>query len=226
MSKNLKKFIKHDSSSYFKRNYFKSSDRVGYLNIDILHAVKRLNLKFSNFLEIGCSGGEDLNQFKNSLFKYNKKKVSFTGIDVSKDAIKYASKKFKSIKFLKLSSLELNKIKNKFDMINMGWMLYLLDREEIFNQFNQIYNKININGYLSIIDFQPLFSHTNVNEHTKKFNSYKSDYSTFLESSNLFREIYSVSFEPNMKTKKKFIDRYISVKIYKKIKEDVFAAVG
>ena len=32
-----------------KRNYFKSSDRVGYLNIDILHAVKRLNLKIFKF---------------------------------------------------------------------------------------------------------------------------------------------------------------------------------
>ena len=61
---NLKKFVKFDSEKYFERNFLKSKVRKGYLNYDILYAVKRLNIKFSSFLEIGCSGGEDLSILK------------------------------------------------------------------------------------------------------------------------------------------------------------------
>ena len=111
-------------------------------------------------------------------------------------------------------------------MINLGWMMYLLDRNEIFNQFNIIYNKLNNGGYLSVIDFQPNFPHTNINEHSGKFRSYKTDYSIFLESSNLFKEIYSIAFVPKMASKIKFIDKYISIKIYKKQKfEEVFQII-
>ena len=166
--KNLKNFIKNDSENYFKRN-FKEDLTKGYLNTDILYAVKRLNLKYSNFLEIGCSGGNGLKKFKSSIFDWNKKKIQYYGIDVSAKAIQYAKKKFSDIKFYKLSSLEIGKLNIKFDMINLGWMMYLLDREEIFNQFNILYKNLNSNGYLSIIDFQPSFPHVNINEHSKKF---------------------------------------------------------
>ena len=139
-----------------------------------------MNIKFSSFLEIGCSGGEDLSIFKKMLKKFLEK-INFTGIDVSKEAIKFANKKYKNIDFFELSSLEINKINKSFDMINLGWMMYLLDRNEIFNQFNIIYNKLNNGGYLSVIDFQPNFPHTNINEHSGKFRSYKTDYSIFLK---------------------------------------------
>ena len=82
-----------------------------------------------------------------------------------------------------MSSLKIDKINVKFDLIICGFFLYLLDREEIFKQFDLIYIKLNNNGYLIINDFDPLFNHTNKNIHNRKLKTFKMKYDYFLEQS-------------------------------------------
>ena len=102
----------------------------------------------------------------------------------------------------------------------MVFFLYLLDRQEIFSQFNSIYKKINKNGYLLIQDYNPLFKHTNSFYHNKKINVYKMSYDNFLEESGLFKLIYKFRTNSSLLKKndlKKFKSDDYSFSLFKKI---------
>ena len=119
-----------------------------------------------------------------------------------------------------MSSLEINKIKTNFDLIICGFFLYLLDREEIFNQFNLIYKKLNTDGYIIIQDFDPLFRHTNKSIHNKNLKSFKMSYDNFLEESGLFKMIYKMRNNSNLMkkhSKKRFKSNDVSLTLFKKI---------
>ena len=100
----------------------------------------------------------------------------------------------------------------------MWFFLYLLDREEIFNQFNLIYKKLTTNGHLIINDFDPLFKHTNTSVHNKNLKVFKMSYDNFLEESGLFKVIYKISHNwESINDKKKFKSNDTSITLYKKI---------
>ena len=213
--KNLKIVKTKEADNFFERNLkFYNNPREG--DFKIVDLLKTTQIKPKSILEIGCANGAQLNQYQEIL----NTKVNY-GIDLSSKAINAGKKKFKKLRLLKLSSLEIDKIKTNFDLIICGFFLYLLDREEIFNQFNLIYKKLNQKGYLIIQDYNPLFKHTNTSRHNKKLKSFKMNYDNFLVESGLFKMIYKVEkahpfpLPKNIKIKYKSTEEAISV--YKKI---------
>jgi cyclopropane fatty-acyl-phospholipid synthase-like methyltransferase len=217
MIKNIKIVQKKEGNSYYIRNfnYFNSTNELNENNRRIIELIKINNLKPKSILEIGCANGLNLNQYQ----KFLGTKINY-GVDLSSKAIRDGRKKYKKIKLLKISSLEINKIKHKFDLIIAGFFLYLLDREEIFNQFNLIYKKLNLNGHLIIQDFDPLFKHTNYSMHDKRLKSFKQNYDHFLEESGLFKLLYKIKKNYHLKPvtyKKKFKSEDISIALFEKI---------
>ena len=211
--KNLKIVKKKEADNFFKRNFkLYSQDIKDYTITDL---IKTNSIKPKSILEIGCSNGMRLNQYQQEL----KSKINY-GIDLSQKAINYGNKKYKKLKLLKLSSLEIEKIKINFDLIICGSFLYLLDREVIFKQFDSICKKLSKNGYLIIQDFDPLFKHTNKNIHNKKFKSFKMSYDNFLEESGLFKMIYKKRNNSKLiksNDNKKFKSDDWSLTLFKKI---------
>ena len=163
--KNLNLLKSKEANEYFKRNC-ETQDSILYYNI--INLLKISKIKPKNILEIGCANGSKLNIYQKQL----KPSVSY-GIDLSDKAINHGIKKYKKLKLLHLSSLNINKIKIKFDLIICGYFLDQLDRNEIFKQFDLIYKKLNKNGYLIIYDFDPLFRHTNNNIHHNNLLTFK-----------------------------------------------------
>jgi SAM-dependent methyltransferase len=226
MIKNLKIVKNQEANNYFKRNFIyynnskKKAEGIDDINdygydYRITNAITANNLKVKSILEIGCATGIKLNQYQKIL----KSKISY-GIDLSSEAITVGRKKYKNLKLLKMSSLDIYKIKRKFDLIICGFFLYLLDREEIFHQFNLIYKKINTEGYLIINDFDPLFKHTNTSMHNKNLKSFKMNYDIFLEESGLFKTIYKIRnnfIQKSPNDKKTFKSTDTSITLYKKI---------
>ena len=217
--KNLKLVKTKEANKYFDRNLeFYNNYKGDYRLLDLL---KTNRIKPRSILEIGCANGIKLNEYQQRL----NSKINY-GIDLSSRAINSGKKKFKKLNLLTLSSLEINKIKMNFDLVICGFFLYLLDREEIFNQFNLIYKKLNMNGYLIIEDCDPLFKHTNTSKHNKKLKSFKMSYDAFLEESGLFKMIYKIRNNPmqlgvpglmKMHDKKKFKSADSSITLYQKI---------
>ena len=210
---NLKLFEKKEADKYYLRNikHYKNNSQdqrlSKFLNLDLIQGNK--------ILEIGCCNGKKLDQYRRYL-----KSSKTIGTDISKKAINEGKKIYKDITFKNISSLAINKLKIKFDIIICGFFLYLLDRDEIFNQFNLIYKNLKTNGFLIIEDFDPLFKHTNKNIHHKNLLSFKMNYTNFLEESGLFKMIYKMRDDNGFKTnkdKKKFKSIDTSISLYKKI---------
>ena len=205
--KNLNLLKSKEANEYFKRNC-ETQDSILYYNI--INLLKISKIKHKNILEIGCANGSKLNIYQKQL----KPSVSY-GIDLSDKAINHGIKKYKKLKLLHLSSLNINKIKIKFDLIICGYFLDQLDRNEIFKQFDLIYKKLNKNGYLIIYDFDPLFRHTNNNIHHNNLLTFKMKYENFLEESGLFKIVYKNQLR--IKSNKKYKSNDVSIVLFKKI---------
>ena len=190
-----------------KKNILNHNDDE-YIN----ELIRINNLKAKNILEIGCSNGYKLIKYKELL-----KSSNCFGVDLSKEAILDGKKRYKNLKLLNLSSLDINKIKLNFDLIICGFFLYQLDRNLIFEQFNLIYKKLNKNGYLLIRDFDPLFKHTNTDFNNKKLRTFKMNYDNLLTESGLFELIYKIKYKMKTKDKKKFKSDKISYSLFRKI---------
>ena len=183
---------------------FFNSSKNDYRIVDLIKVNK---IKPNSILEIGCANGIKLNEYQINL----NSRINY-GIDLSSKAIKSGKKRFKKLKLIKMSSLEIEKIKIKFDLIICGFFLYLLDREEIF--------QLNKNGYLIIQDCDPLFKHTNSSVHNKNLKTFKMSYDSFLEESGLFKVIYKIRNNTNLMTAhdtKNFKSEDTAITLFKKI---------
>ena len=191
------------NNKIYNREYFK-----------IIDLIKTTKITPKNILEIGCGTGIKLDFMRKEI----KTLKNCIGIDLSKKAIKYGKKNFTSIKLYKMSSLDIYKIKKKFDLVICGFFLYLLDRENIFKQFDLINKKINYNGYLVIEDFEPLFKHTNIDNRNKNnLKIFKQSYTNFLINSGLFKLIYKSTLEMPKRDKRTFLSNDYSISLYRKI---------
>ena len=211
--KNLNIIKNKEADKYYLRNidyYNNASDDIRLKNFLNLNLIKGKTI-----LEIGCCNGKKLDQYRRYL-----KSSKTIGIDLSKKSISEGKKLYKRITFKNISSLQINKIHIKFDIIICGFFLYLLDREEIFNQFNLIYKKLKTDGYLIIEDFDPMFKHSNKNIYHKSLKSFKMNYSNFLEESGLFKMIYKIRNDEHFKSnkdKKLFKSNDTSISLFKKM---------
>ena len=207
--KNINLIKNKEADDFFLRNikHFKEN----LFDEKIINLIKTNNLKAEKILEIGCANGNKLNQYSKLL----KSKKSY-GVDLSKKAIEDGKRKYKNLNLLKISSLEIDKIKLNFDFIICGFFLYQLDRELIFNQFDLIYKKLNKNGLLLIVDFDPLFKHSNINFNKKNLMSYKMSYDNFLIESGLFEILYKLKYKTLTRDKRKFKSDKISLTLFKK----------
>ena len=151
----------------------------------IVKVLKELNISANKILEIGCGRGKTLFKLKQKI-----KNAKLIGIDVSKEAIIYCKKNYKNINFYNLDSLKILKLKGSFDVIILGYFLYLLPREKLFEQFDLITKKLNINGIIIINDFKTNYPCYNFNISNKKILSFKTDYEQFLTCSNNYELIY------------------------------------
>ena len=198
-----------------KNNWFYRNKKniINHNDDEHINELIRINnLKEKNILEIGCSNGYKLIKYK-ELLKSN----NCFGVDLSKEAIFDGKKRYKNLKLLNLSSLDINKIKLNFDLIICGFFLYQLDRNLIFQQFDLIYKKLNKNGYLLIRDFDPLFKHTNTDFNNKKLRTFKMNYDNLLTESGLFDFIYKIKYKTKTQDKKKFKSDKISYSLFRKI---------
>lgn len=207
---NLNLVKQREANKYFSRNKKKLENNI--VDQKIKNLIKDNDIKADSVLEIGCANGNKLNQFAQLL----KSKKNF-GVDLSKDAIRDGKKRYKNLNLSNISSLEIHKIKINFDFIICGFFLYNLDRELIFRQFDLIHSKLLEGGYLLILDFDPLFKHSNKNIHSKKFTSFKMSYDNFLTESGLFEIIYKIKYKTETNDKKRFKSDTVSLSLFKKI---------
>ena len=92
----------------------------------------------------------------------------------------------------------------------------MLDRKEIFRQFDLILKKLNNEGFLIINDFSVPYPMWNKNQHIKNMITYKSNYIDFLKNSNNFKFEHHINYK-SQKNKKKYNYDDCGITVFKKI---------
>ena len=152
MKKNFqsKIFLEIEGNKYFKRNL--STNEKKNFSIDLLtksieKKIKNKKKKY-NILEVGCSTGHRLYYLKKK-FNFHK----YYGVDPSSDSIRYIKTNFKKIKATRGTAENLNFNNQKFDIVILGFCLYLCDDEDLFKIASEVFRILKNGGTLFIEDF-------------------------------------------------------------------------
>lgn len=131
------KLAKYYDKLYNKKDYKKESK---YLLLEIISKNKKSSGK--ELLDVGCGTGNHISYFK----KYN-----YTGVDISKNMLSLARKKYLNIKFYKKDMADF-KFNNKYDIITclFNSITYILTKKKLEKTLINFYNHLKIGGIVII----------------------------------------------------------------------------
>ena len=188
MEKNKKYFEDGEADEWFRRNQkgleSKPTDKV----IDMLTDwLEPFQTELSNILEIGCGSGHRLNQMSKNLM------VNGYGVEPSSQAVTYIDNQFPSLQ-AKVGFGDDVPFKEKFDLVHLGFFLYLVDREFYLRCISEADRLVKPGGFLSIIDFDTPFPYSNDNSHQSGVYSHKKNNSDVFVASGLYSVINKFHF--------------------------------
>lgn len=174
-------------------------------NNPVFKAIVKNKIKGKTILEIGCSTGYLLEALRSKLG------AKCFGVDISSAAIKEGKKLFKKIKLYN-SFFESSKLKNKkYDLIILGYFLFLLPIDKVLTLFSLIDISLKKNSHLIIYDFHNKKFKKKKYKHNKNLQVYRWDYKKVFLSLPNYKKIKIIKFY-NIKMKD-----YEEISIIKKI---------
>ena len=164
-------FLKGEGNSWYERNK-KDWEKRKLPDDDIV--LTELNDIFSDFtglkiLEVGCGGGERLVWLK-------LQGADVYGVDPSSAAIESANEKGITAKIGTADDLEYED--NTFDIVIVGFCLYLCDRQDLFKISAEINRVLKPSAWVVILDFYKKNHTSNSYAHLDGVFSFKMDYSS------------------------------------------------
>lgn len=205
-------FTTSEADQWFIRNK-KSYENTKDENGAIIQSLKEIEIAPKKVLEIGCSNGMRLNNFKKVFGS------ECYGIDPSAQAIENGKKEFPNIS-LQIGTADLLPFDdNSFDMIVFGFCLYLCDRRDLFKIAFEADRCLSDNGFLVIMDFYPPFPYKNKYTHAEGVCSYKMNYSKMFSWNPSYNEIFNTIFSYSGFSKRNIPDEKVGVTILNKNEE-------
>ena len=212
---NKKIFKEKEANNWFNRNKKKLSKKSNDpITNTLINWLKPFKNNINHILEIGCGGGHRLDKFAKTL------NAKAYGIDPSSNAINYIKSKFPKINATVAFSDEIP-YENEFDLVHLGFFLYLVDRKLYLKSISEIDRLIKFGGFLSIIDFETPYSYTNKYSHQKGVYSHKHSNSDVFISSGLYSLVNRYHFSHNNFYFDKKIDERLSLTLLYK-ETDIF----
>lgn len=163
-------FLDSEGNAWYQRNKAYYQGLPDHKD-DVLDFLLEQNIEPKKVLEIGCADGRRLDLVRQ---KFN---CECSGVDVAKDAIEAGSEKYPELNLVYASADDLPFEPTEFDLIIIGFCLYLCDREDLFTIANSVDNLLAEKGFLVIKDFQPTYPYKRKYGHKEGLFSYKMDYS-------------------------------------------------
>jgi SAM-dependent methyltransferase len=191
MEKNKIFFKNGEADKWFRRNKKIFQDKKSDETIDLLiDWMKPFENDISNVLEIGCGSGHRINQITKSL------SANGFGIEPSAEAVKYIQNTFPTIE-AKLGFGDKIPFHQKFDLVHLGFYLYLVDREFYLRCISEADRLVKFDGFLSIIDFETPIPYSNDYSHQKGVFSHKHNNSNVFVASGLYSIVNKFQFSHN-----------------------------
>jgi ubiquinone/menaquinone biosynthesis C-methylase UbiE len=186
-----KAFLEYEADQWFERNRRRLSEYTA-ANDHVISLMLKYQLTPEKVLEIGSSAGYRLN----SIFeKFPCCEVY--GIEPSKCAIDYGKKKYPNVN-LEQGTVDQMSIfsDNSFNVIIIGFVLYVIDRELLIRTIAEVDRVLKNNGHLIIIDFSSDFPIKRNYQHISSFEAYsfKQNYENSFLSTCLYNLVDKSSF--------------------------------
>lgn len=180
-------FSSEDADGWFNRN-MAHIDSIGIspITMAIVGALEPFESKLDNILEIGCGSGARLNE----VCKRNNSKGY--GLDPSEKAIDYCRKNYPSIQFQVGYSNSLPYADEKFNLVILGFFLYLVDRSMYLRSIAEADRVLKPGGVMIVIDFDSPLAYANEFAHNPELLAYKTNNSSVLLSSSLYSLVSKV----------------------------------
>lgn len=156
-----------EADSWFQRNLNKDRSDDPMLK----EILGNPNLKPLSVLEIGCGTGWRLARLKGHI-----PGVDCRGCDLSWEAINYGRSKFTKLGLRNSPAHETGYPSNTFDLVILGFFLYLADREHLFQIVAEADRLLIDKGALIVQDFVPDKPHSRDYAHDRRLTTYKMGY--------------------------------------------------
>ena len=203
MEKNKKYFEEGEANEWFRRNKKDLESEQANKAIDVLvDWLTPFQKELSKILDIGCGSGHILNQMSKKLM------VKGYGVEPSIEAVAYINSKFPSL-HAKVGFGDDVPFKEKFDMVHLGFFLYLVDRKFYLRCISEADRLVKPGGFLSIIDFDTPFPYSNNYRHQSGIYSHKKNNSDVFVASGL----YSVMNKFHFSHSNLFFDKDINERV-------------
>ena len=166
-----KNFLNKEGDRWFKRNLNRDSRNFKDIN-SFIPLIKDKD----KILEIGTSDGIKLDYLSRKIPKFN---LSLFGIDPSYESINAGSELYPNLNLKQGTSDQIEFDNQYFNVVILGFCLYLVDRELIFKTISEVDRTLKQGGYLVITDFETPFPIKRKYKHLKGLFTYKNNYSNF-----------------------------------------------
>ncbi|WP_199608982.1 class I SAM-dependent methyltransferase [Flocculibacter collagenilyticus] len=163
-------FLASEGDAWYQRNKA-SFEKLADDQDLIAEFIAAQEISPEHVLEIGCSDGRRLSIFNK---KFN---TTCSGIDVSTEAINAGKVNYPTIDLQVGSADKLAFNDEQFDLVIIGFCLYLCDRKDLFRIAAEVDRVLKDGGYVVIQDFHTPFAYKNKYSHCDNIYSYKMDYS-------------------------------------------------
>lgn len=180
--KSIESRLVEECNKYFERNRHvfqdeKEASQGTYFAADFLRRIQMIYPNSINkMLEIGCSYGYNLDYLYRELCVG---RGELYGVDPSDKAIEYGRSKMSEenkIYLFQACSNELPFPDEMFDVVIVGFCLYITPRDWIEGSINEIDRVLNHEGFLVVTDFDVPFWIRRNNMHNASMPVYKEDY--------------------------------------------------
>lgn len=160
-------FLAGEGDQWFNRNaHVLQPQRDEYVQL-----LKGQGISPMRVLEIGCANGFHLEALRRAFG------CQACGIDPSQAAINEGSRQFPALQLNQGTARKLAAEDGAFDLVILGFCLYLCDREDLFRIAAEVDRVLADGGFVLIKDFCPPLPYRNNYGHKEGLFSFKMDYS-------------------------------------------------
>ena len=170
---------------------------------------KYLNQR-SSILEVGCGDGSRI------AYLADKFSCKGFGLDLSSKAIENGQKRYPFVELSCGNASSLPFKTKQFDFVFLGFILYLIKRENYLKVLSEADRVLADHGFLCILDFDVPGFYSNVYLPNPALKSFKMDNSKVFTSSGLYTLIDKVTFQHGSECFAKNVDDRISFQILHK----------
>lgn len=159
-------FLGGEGDQWFARNSeVLQPERDDYVNL-----LRQLAIQPKRALEIGCANGYHLEALRQAF------DCQASGIEPSQAAVNAGQEQFPLLQLTTGTASQLPYANGAFDLVILGFCLYLCDREDLFRIAAEVDRVLADGGFVLIKDFCPPIAYRNNYQHQAGVFSFKMDY--------------------------------------------------